>query len=220
MHHISPGKPQPRRPISLKAPTKLPRVLTTAEMQAILDACDHLRDRFLFALLHDSGCRIGEALGLRHADIAAAEREITIVARHNDNGARSKSRDPRTIPVSAELIRLWGDYLHGEYGDLDSDYVFVNLFAELRGRALSYPAVYDLVGRLRRRTGIDFDPHWCRHSMATRALRDGVPIEVVSKLLGHASITTTSTIYGHLTAEDARKTLEAAGWFRGTEVTW
>ncbi|GAA0442085.1 hypothetical protein [Streptomyces olivaceiscleroticus] len=29
-------------------------------------------------------------------------------------------------PVSAELVRLYADYLHGEYGDLDSDYVFVN----------------------------------------------------------------------------------------------
>jgi integrase/recombinase XerD len=220
LHHISPGKPQPRRTISLKAPRKLPRVLSATEMQAILDACDHLRDRFLFALLHDSGMRIGEALGLRHADIAAPAREVRVVPRHNGNGARSKSRDPRTIPVSAELIRLWGDYLHGEYGDLDSDYVFVNLFAEPRGQALAYPAVYDLVLRLRRRTGIDFDPHWCRHSMATRALRDGVPIEVVSKLLGHASITTTSAIYGHLTAEDARKTLEEAGWFSGSEVRW
>jgi integrase/recombinase XerD len=163
--------------------------------------------------------RIGEALGLRHTDIAAAECAISVVARTNANGARSKSREPRTIPVSAELIRLWGDYLHGEYGDLDSDYVFVNLFAQPRGQALGYPAVYDLVLRLRRRTGIDFDPHWCRHSMATRALRDGVPIEVVSKLLGHSSITTTSVIYGHLTAEDARRALEAAGWFTGSEVT-
>jgi len=34
----------------------------------------HLRDRFLFALLYDSGCRIGEALGLRHEDIDAASR--------------------------------------------------------------------------------------------------------------------------------------------------
>jgi site-specific recombinase XerD len=121
LHHINRSQPQPRRTISLKASTKLPRVLSITEMQAILDACDHLRDRFLLALLHDSGCRMGEALGLRHADIAAAEREITIVPRHNDNGARSKSQDLRTIPVSIELIRLWGDYLHSEYGDLDSD---------------------------------------------------------------------------------------------------
>jgi site-specific recombinase XerD len=97
--------------------------------------------------------------------------------------------------------------------------VFVNLFTEPRGQALSYPAVYDLVLRLRKRTGLDFDPHWYRHSLATRMLRDGVPIEVVSTLLGHASVTTTLSIYGHLTAEDAGRALEAAGWFTGSEVT-
>jgi integrase/recombinase XerD len=220
LHHISKGKPQPRRAVALKAPKKLPRILTAAETQAILDACEHLRDRFLCAVLHECGVRIGEALGLRHEDIAAAERQITIVPRVNDNGARSKSRSPRVIPVSAQLIRLWADYLAGEYGDLNSDYVFINLFAEPRGRPLAYPAVYDLVKRLRRRTGIDFDPHWWRHSTATRMLRDGVPLEVVSKLLGHASVTTTSAIYGHLSAEDARKALEAAGWFTGSEVAW
>jgi integrase/recombinase XerD len=220
LHHVSKDKPQPRRTIAVKAPKKLPRVLTVAETQKILDACDHLRDRFLIALLWESGARIGEALGLRHADIVAAERQVTIVPRSNANRARSKSRRQRSIPVSAELIRLWSDYLHLEYGDLSSDYVFVNLFAEPRGRALSYPAVYDLVVRLRRRTGIDFDPHWCRHSMATRLLRDGVPIEVVSTLLGHSSVAVTSSVYGHLTVEDARRALEAAGWFTGTEVRW
>jgi integrase len=220
LHHVSKGKPQPRRTIGLRTAKKLPRILTVSEMQCILDACDRLRDRFLWALLWESGVRIGEALGLRHADIAAAERQVTIVPRVNDNGARSKSRDQRTIPVSAELIRLWGDYLHSEYGQLDSDYVFVNLFAEPRGQAWSYPAVYELVKRLRKRTGIEFDPHWCRHSAATRMLRDDVPIEVVSKLLGHSSVTTTSAVYGHLTAEDARKALEKAGWFTGREVTW
>lgn len=53
-------------------------------------------------------------------------------------------------------------------------------------------------------------------------LRDGVSLEVVSKLLGHASVTTTSDIYGHLTPQDARRALEAAGWFnsQGTEVSW
>jgi len=123
LYHVSKGRPQPRRVVSVKAPRKLPRVLSAAETQLILDACDRLRDRFLFALLHDSGIRIGEALGLRHEDIAAAECEIAVVHRLNSNRARSKSRDGRTVPVSAELIRLYADYLHGEYGDLDSDYV-------------------------------------------------------------------------------------------------
>ena len=90
------------------------------------ESCERLRDRFLFTVLHDSGCRIGEALGLRHEDIAPAERDISIVRRANDNGARSKSTASWTLPVSGELLRLYADYLHGEYGDLGSDYVFVN----------------------------------------------------------------------------------------------
>jgi integrase/recombinase XerD len=219
LHHVSKGKPYRGRAITLKAPRKLPRILTVAETQAILDACTRLRDRFFFALMHETGCRAGEVLGLRHEDIAAAECEISIVPRENANGARAKS-GARSVPVDPELIRLYADYLHEEYGGLDSDYVFVNIWAEPKGQAWSYQAAYGLVLRLRARTGLDFDPHWMRHSAATRWLRDGVSIEVVSKLLGHSSVTTTSATYGHLTVEDARKALEKAGWLTGREVTW
>jgi integrase/recombinase XerD len=219
LHHVSKGKPYRGPAISLKVPQKLPWILTVAETQAILDSCTRLRDRFFFALLHESGIRAGEALGLRHEDIAAAEREISIVPRENANGARAKSGG-RTVPVGGELIRLYADYLHEEYGGVGSDYVFVNIWAEPRGRAWSYPAVYDLVMRLRAKTGLGFDPHWFRHTAATRWLRDGVPIEVVSRLLGHSSVTTTSAIYGHLTAQDARAALEKAGWLTGRDVSW
>lgn len=57
-------------------------------MQAVLDACDRLRDRLLFAVLYDTGMRVGEALGLRHEDWSAAERQVVVVPRTNDNGAR------------------------------------------------------------------------------------------------------------------------------------
>ena len=59
-----------------------------------------------------------------------------------------------------------------------------------------------------------------RHCAATRWLRNGVPIEVVSTLLGHSSVTITSSVYGHLTAEDARAALEKAGWLTGRAVSW
>jgi integrase/recombinase XerD len=219
LHHVSKSEPYRGRAIALKAPKKLPRVLAVEEMQAILDACTRLRDRFFFAVLHETGCRAGEVLGLRHEDIAAAECEIAIVPRENANGARAKSGG-RTVPVGPDLIRLYADYLHEEYGSIDSDMVFVNIWAEPKGHAWSYQAAYDLVLRLRARTGIAFDPHWCRHSAATRWLRDGVSIEVVSTLLGHSSVTTTSAIYGHLTAEDARAALEKAGWLTGKDVSW
>src|SRR5208283_813972 len=60
LHHVSSGRPQARRTIALKVPKKLPRVVTAAEMQAILDACEHLRDRLLLAILWDAGVRVGE----------------------------------------------------------------------------------------------------------------------------------------------------------------
>ena len=220
LHHISKSTPQRGRTVALKAPKKLPRVLTPEQVQALLDGCEHLRDRLLVALLYDTGMRIGEALGLRHNDIGIAEREITVVRRDNDNGARAKSITTRTVPVCAELVRLYADYLHCEYGDLDSDYVFVNLWGRPFGQPWTYAAAYDLVRRLRWRTGVDFDPHWLRHSAATRLLRDGVGIEVVAKLLGHANVTVTATTYGHLTVEDARAVLERAGWFEGRQVSW
>jgi integrase/recombinase XerD len=156
LHHISKSQPVPRRAIRMRAARKLPRVLRPGEVQAILDGCDRLRDRLLFAVLYDTGMRVGEALGLRHEDWAAAEREVAVVPRRNDNGARSKSAAARTVPVSAGLIRLYADYLHGEYGDCDSDYVFVNLWGEPRGHPLGYPAVYDLVRRLR----LSYRPAW------------------------------------------------------------
>ena len=219
LHHVSKGAPYRGRVIALKVPRKLPRVLAVAEMQAVLDACTRLRDRFFFAVLHETGCRAGEVLGLRHEDIAAAECEISIVPRENANGARAKSGG-RTVPVGPELIRLYADYLHEEYGGIDSDHIFVNIWAEPKGHAWSYQAAYNLVLRLRARTGIAFDPHWFRHSAATRWLRDGVRIEVVSALLGHSSVSVTSSVYGHLTVEDARAALEKAGWLTGNEVSW
>jgi integrase/recombinase XerD len=220
LYHLSGGEPERRRTIKLQAPRRHPTILTATQVQAILDACTRLRDRFLFALLWASGVRIGEALGLRHEDLAAAEGEVTVTRRINDNRARAKSPTSRTIPIGPEIVRLYADYLHTEYGSLDSDYIFVNLWAQPYGRPLTYAAVYDLVRRIRRDTGIAFDPHWFRHSRATLWLRHNTPIEVVSTLLGHSSIATTMDIYGHLTVEDARRALEAAGFLTGQEVRW
>lgn len=55
----------------------------------------------------------------------------------------------------------------------------------LPGRAPGAPVAGMIAGALQRRTGLDFDLHSWRHTTATRLLRNAVPIEVVSKLLGH-----------------------------------
>ncbi|ANE78273.1 MULTISPECIES: tyrosine-type recombinase/integrase [Mycobacteriaceae] len=204
------SRPEKTRRIRLRADKRLPSTLDEQQVAAVLGSCQRLRDRLLFTLLAETGLRIGEALGLRHEDIDAASCVVSVVGRNNANGARAKSGS-RQVPAPGQLIRLYCDYLHTEYGDLDSDYVFVNLWADPVGVPMSYRSVYDLVLRLRARSGIMFSPHVFRHTYATDLLRRGVAVEVVSKLLGHASISTTGDTYSHLSVEDTRRALLAAG---------
>ena len=212
LHGNASDGPVRLRPVRLRVPRRLPVVLGAEEVAVILAACTRLRDRFLFALLAETGMRVGQALGLRHEDFVSRRRQVRIVARaDNANGARAKCSSPATVPVSAPLVRLYSNYMHTEYGGLDSDYVFVNLWSAPVGRPLRYGAVAKLVRRLRARTGIEFTPHTLRHSRATELIRAGVPIEVVSKLLTHRSVTTTSEAYVHLDVEDLRAELVRAG---------
>ena len=45
----------------------------------------------------------------------------------------------------------------------------------------------------------------CRKTNASRLVQAGVPLLDVSKLLGHASVTTTATYYAHLAPSHASK---------------
>jgi len=212
LHHVTKGRPIPTRPIKLAVPRRMPRTLEAEQVVAILADCVHLRDRFLFALLAETGIRVGQALGLRHGDFVSRRREMHIVPRgDNANGARAKLGATAVVPVSTPLVRLYSDYMHTEYRELDSDYVFVNLWGGRKGRPLTYATVDKLVARIRSRTGIDFSAHMLRHSHATDLIRRGVPIEVVSKLLTHSSSRTTSETYVHLDVADIREALRQAG---------
>lgn len=115
-----------RRVLALKTHRRYPHTLTEDEVDAVMAACNHLRDRFLFTLLRGAGLRIGEALGLRHEDINPRRCELSVRFRENTNYARAKTNS-HVVPVPDRAITLYADYLHDEYGDLDSDYVLINL---------------------------------------------------------------------------------------------
>ncbi|MEU5547877.1 tyrosine-type recombinase/integrase [Streptomyces sioyaensis] len=206
-----PGK---QRQTRLKEPQKLKKTLTDAQVQVILDACEHLRDRFLMAVMFETGCRIGQALGLRHEDFDSLKPALTIKPRRdNVNRARGKSRTEKQVPVRQTLIDLYTDYLFGDYGDLESDYVFVNLWGGEVGSAMTYWAAMSLVKRLRKRTGVDFHPHMFRHTHGTALLRAGVRLEIASELLTHSSARTTAENYVHLDADDIADELYSTGFW-------
>ena len=207
LHHITRGRPIPARVVKMKSHSPLPRTLSHRELHQVIDAYRHLRDKLLVRLLAETGMRIGQALGLRHSDIRSWDNEIWIVPREdNANGARAKriEGDELRIDVDPGLMRLYGDYLIDELGELDTDYVFVNLWDGEIGRPMSYAAVYDLFRRLEQRTGIRVRPHMERHSHATDLLRTGKwDLALVQKRLGHRSIATTAK-YLHLLDEDLK----------------
>lgn len=216
LHGIAKTKPEQTRVVSVKRERRLPKTLTNEQVQQLIGACKHTRDKFLLTLLFQTGMRIGQCLGLRHADISVEDGSLQIVPRDdNPNGARAKTHVARSIPVMADLLQLYTDYLIEELGALEvdalPDFVFVNLFEGEVGRPMTYAAVMSLVHRLTRATGVAFTPHMLRHSRATMWIRDDkLSLETVAPLLGHASIQTTHDIYVHLTQEDLKEALEEA----------
>jgi len=102
--------------------------------------------------------------------------------------------------------------MHGEYGQFDSEYVFIALTGSRRGHALRPGVVDGWVQSLKRRTGIDgWSPHTLRHTYVTLQQQAGVPIDVISHLVTHASINTTIDTYSHLSVEELRAALIRAG---------
>jgi len=210
LHGIARARPRGRA-VRLPEQRSFPKTLSLEQVAAVIDCQERLRDRFLFALLASTGMRIGQALGLRHEDVIAWERLIRIRAREGAHRrARSKGGGEGGVPVAPELIRLWNDYMHEEYGDLDSDFVFVNLWGGHVGRPLTYKMVDKIVNRTQRRVGFCFTAHLLRHTYATLAYRGGVQLEVIGALLTHRS-PHSALIYTHPTAEDLRRVLGERG---------
>ena len=201
LHGIARAHATPQAMLQVRSVKRLPRVFVPAEVQSLLNACTRLRDRLLLCLLYESGMRIGQALGLRHADVRSYDGVIEIVPRQNSNGALAKTRSPYSVHVSKGAMELYADYLVHEYIDTEHDYLFVNGWGGRVGMPMSYTTVADLFRRLSRKTGLRATPHMFRHTHATDLLRAGWDAAYVQKRLGHAQIQTTVNTYAHLTSQ-------------------
>ena len=101
LHHVTRGRPIATRPVKLRVPRRLPATLSVEEVTVILAACERLRDRFLFALLAETGMWIGQALGLRHEDFVSRQRQVVIVPR-----GRQRQRRPSQVHLTGESAGL------------------------------------------------------------------------------------------------------------------
>jgi len=210
------------RQVRARAGTAFPEALTPEQSETLFACCRRPRERFMVRLLHDSGLRIGEALGLRREDmhLLPDSRRLgcTVVGPHvhvrhraNPNGALAKSRFPRTVPASEAVLATYADYQFERaelVGDDDSDMVFVNLYHEPLGTPMCYRAAKGFFERLAKDCGFPARPHMLRHTAATNWVRAGVDLDVVQRLLGHAS-PASSSVYLHARDQDKRRAVEA-----------
>ncbi len=197
-----------------KPPRKGPQATITpptpAESKMLLGAAEQDRLKALWWFIALTGCRRGEALGLQWDDIDEQHRLVHIRRTLASDGALRSIHEPKTsagrrmIAVTPYLLEI----LHAHHGQqrlervaMGSDwnttpYVFVNQ----KGGLLWPNNVWLRFKRLLRRAGVveTIRIHDLRHAMATFWLANGVPVKVVSERLGHANISITLQIYGHL----------------------
>ena len=190
-----------------------------------------VRDRLLWAVLDETGLRLGEALGLQHRDWHTGRGDtpyVEVVPREHPHGLRVKGgayrklyvsdrAGPalRRVPVSAVRRRR-----RRGFDDIDAACVFVNLAGEpLFVADAAGERLLRWCARLRRdslstRCPAGWTPHWFRHTHATALLLAGVPLHVVARRLGHADVQTTLNLYAWVSDDAELRAL--ADWQRLT----
>lgn len=214
LHHTLKNKTKNIMILKLKEPKEKLKVLTTEQIQILINACRNTRDKFLMALLYETGIRIGEALSLHLSDIVPATKTISIKDRGElINGAEIKTVcSPRTLDISKELANLYREYILDIHtDDIDTNFVFIKLSGAHKGSPLDYQSVQALFIRLKAKTGVDATPHMFRHTNITELWKTGeMRPETLQRRAGHAHVQTTIQMYVHPSEEDIREDWEKA----------
>lgn len=185
---------------------KLVEALAASEVRAILAATHSETLRAAFRTQVELGLRVGELLGIRWTDIRWQSKLITIrqqllrdrVTGRLDLAPLKTNKSRRTLPITDELMRI--------LGNLPRNGVFV--FASSVNGPID-PRNYNReLSSAAKRAGVGHvSSHRLRHSYATWALGLGVDIAIISRAMGHSSITMTAR-YAAATPEVIRKANE------------
>ena len=186
-----PGATGKRGTPLIRTPRTLPRVLSPAEVDALIAALRTRRDRAMVEAMVLGGLRRCEVLGLRLSDINAGERRVFV--------AEGKGGHQRIVPVSARFFATLGTYLGEERPQTArTEHVFVVLKGPRRGQPLSPAGLDEIVSAARSRAGLERATcHQLRHTCFTRLREAGMALEAIQAQAGHASIDSTR-IYLHL----------------------
>lgn len=183
------------------------KAFTEVEVEKIRDACNNSKETAIVEILLSTGCRVTELVNIRTQDIS-----------DNSIVVRGKGEKDRVVYLNAKSQIAIEKYIN-ERED-NNQYLFPKMLSikEMKRNhlrdAFKYKenvlltghmdqgSVESVVRRLGKRCGVEnVHPHRFRRTCATLALRRGMPIEQVSKMLGHEQLATTQ-IYLDLDEKD------------------
>ena len=194
-----------------RQPLRVPKTLTQAQVEALLQAPDDstplgLRDRAMLELMYASGLRVSELVTLKTFHVGLSEGVLRIMG---------KGGKERLVPFGDEARRWLERYLAEARGTILGGQQTDDLFVTQRGSGMTRVMFWVIVKKCAQAAGITapLSPHTLRHAFATHLLNHGADLRVVQLLLGHADISTT-TIYTHV-ARERLKALHAQHHPRG-----
>ncbi len=174
---------------SPKREKKLPRVLSSEQMRALLEKIPartplELRDRAMLELAYSCGLRCEEIVNL---DLGALDHETEQLR------VLGKGSKERLLPVGEPAQKALRRYVERGRHALAGDPRETALFLSKSGRRLSGSDVTRRLGIWVRQAALQggVSPHSLRHSFATHLLEGGADLRTIQELLGHASISTT-----------------------------
>ena len=171
------------------------RTATRKEIITVLQSCTNCRDQLLILILAETGFRIGEVLGIDYTkNIDYQNRKVRVRFREdNENGARAKNFEFRESIVSNDTFECLAHYLAENRKLLQyQTYLFINISGKTAGHAWKADSVYDMFGRMEKKTGIKLAPHMLRRYFAIERWNAGWPLEMISQALGHRHLETTT----------------------------
>ena len=193
--------------------------LVPDQIRTLLAAAEGSRYAALFALLVNTGLRRGEALALHWTDIDLEDRVLRVrgtLSRVDGNlvvTTTKTERSRRSVPLSSAAVEILrgvrarqrAERLHAGSQWVQTPFVFTTELGEPcdpRNALRALKAASAKAGL----PGIGL--HTLRHSSASVMIVNGVPLKVVSEILGHASIAITGDVYGHVSPDVSREALD------------
>ena len=183
---------------SPKLPRSLPKSLSEAQVEALLEAPDvetaqGLRDRAMLETLYASGLRVSELVGLKTMQVSLDMNVVRVLG---------KGSKERLTPLGEEAAQWITRYQRTARPELLRGKKSDALFVTARGGPMTRQAFWGLVKRYAAIADIRvaISPHTLRHAFATHLINHGADLRVVQLLLGHADISTTQ-IYTHVARE-------------------